>query len=145
MDLSKLFRPNEVAIIGASDRNPWSGICASTLRAVGYDRALHLVNKSGGSALGQQTVSSCADLPTNCDSAFLAVPAKALGDVIEDMAAGGVRFGAVVSSGLGETGSEGAIEQARIFSRAKELGLTLLGPNSLGFVNFVDRVALGAQ
>lgn len=143
MELSKLFRPAEVAIVGASDKNPWSGICAGTLKAVGYDRPLHLVNKRGSPALGRETVTSCAEA-AGADAAFLAVPAAALDEAIEDMAAGGVQYGAVVSSGFAELGGEGAAEQERIFGRARELGVTLLGPNSLGFVNFVDRVAMGA-
>lgn len=143
MELAKLFRPSEVAIVGASDKNPWSAICAGTLKAVGYDRPLHLVNKRGSPALGRDTVTSCADA-SSADAAFLAVPAAALGEAIEDMAAGGVSYGAVVSSGFAEVGEEGAAEQERIFTRAAELGVTLLGPNSLGFVNFVDRVAMGA-
>lgn len=143
MELAGLLRPREVAIIGASDRNPWSGICAGTLKAVGYDRRLHLINKRGSTALGRETVRSCSEA-TGADAALLAVPAAALGEAIEDMAAGGVRYGAVVSSGFAETGREGAAEQQRIFARAQQLGLTLLGPNSLGFVNFIDRVAMGA-
>jgi len=143
MELAKLFRPSEVAIVGASDKNPWSGICAATLKSVGYDRPLHLINKRGSPALGRDTVMNCAEA-RGADAAFLAVPASALGEAIEDMAAGGILYGAVVSSGFAEIGGEGAVEQDRIFSRARELGVTLLGPNSLGFVNFVDRVAMGA-
>ncbi len=141
--LSKLLRPRSVAIVGASDKNPWSALVARSLQAIGFQGPTHLVNLRGTPALGQQTVRSCTELDA-VDAAFVCVPAAALRDAIEDMAAGGVRTGAVVTSGFAELGAEGAAEQARVFGRAKDLGLTLLGPNSLGFSNFVDRVSLSA-
>lgn len=143
MELEKLFRPRSVAIIGASDKNPWSALVARSLKALNFSGPVHLVNRRGTDALGQKTFQSCAEL-RDVDAAFVAVPAVALQDAIEDMAAGGIRFGAVVTSGFAETGEEGAAEQARLFTRAKELGITLLGPNSLGFSNFVDSVSLSA-
>ena len=143
-DLDLLFRPRSVAIIGASDKNPWTRIAARTLQDVGFAGPLHLVNRRGTPALGLETITSCAEAE-GIDAAFIAVPAVALGDAIEDMAAAGVRYGAVVTSGFAETGGEGAAEQARLFDRARALGVTLLGPNSLGFTNFVDRVSVGAM
>ncbi|WP_342244591.1 acetate--CoA ligase family protein [Pseudomonas sp. OTU5201] len=143
MELEKLFRPRSVAIIGASDKNPWSALVAKSLKALDFKGPVHLVNRRGTDALGQKTVQSCAELG-EVDAAFIAVPAVALLDAIEDMAAGGIRYGAVVTSGFAETGEEGAAEQARIFARASELGITLLGPNSLGFSNFTDSVSLSA-
>ena len=142
-DLSRLFRPRSVAIVGASDKNPWSAIVTRCLENIGFVGRVHLVNRRGTPALGRQTAQSCVDLEA-VDAAFVAVPAVALRDALEDMAAGGIRYGAVVTSGFAETGGDGAVEQARIFDRARELGLTLLGPNSLGFTNFVNRVSLGA-
>src|SRR3954469_2957177 len=143
-DLDCLFRPRSVAIIGASDKNPWTRIATRTLEDVGFTGPLHLVNRRGTSALGRETITSCAEAG-GIDAAFIAVPAVALSDAIEDMAAAGVKYGAVVTSGFAETGGEGAAEQARLFDRARALGVTLLGPNSLGFTNFVDRVSVGAM
>jgi acyl-CoA synthetase (NDP forming) len=141
--LLSLFRPRSVAIIGASDKNPWTGIVLRSLDTVGFTGPVHLVNHRGTPALGRETALSCVGLGP-IDAAFVALPAAALPAGIEDMAAAGVRHGAVVTSGFAEIGGEGAAEQARIFERARALGVTLLGPNSLGFTNFVDRVSLGA-
>ena len=143
--LDGLFRPKSLAIVGASDKNPWGSIAYSTIRAVGFDGRIHLVNRRGSRALGKETLISCADAEGGIDAAFVAVPAAFLDDALEDMAAGGVKFGAVVTSGLAETGEDGAERQKAIFDKAKSLGITLLGPNSLGFTNLVDRVALGAM
>ncbi len=143
MDLTKLFQPKSVAIVGASDRNPWSGLVLRALEALAFAGPIHLVNRGGGPALGRSTVSSCRDLE-GVDAAFVVVPASALAETIEDMAAAGIRLGVVVTSGFAELGEEGAARQATLFRRARDLGLTLMGPNSLGFANFVDGVSLGA-
>lgn len=144
-DLEGLFRAKTVAIIGASDKNPWSEIASRTLRDIGYAGVLHLVNRRGTPAMGRETLKSCADAEGRIDAAFIAVPAAHLADAIEDMAAAGVKYGAVVTSGFGEVSEEGAELQRAIFARADDLGITLLGPNSLGFTNFVNRTALGAM
>ncbi len=144
-DLEGLFRARSVAIIGASDKNPWGAIAASTLADIGYSGTVHLVNRRGTPALGRETIVSCADADGGIDAAFVAVPAAHMLDALEDMAAGGVRFGAVVTSGFAEVGAEGAELQRAVWARADELGITLLGPNSLGFTNLVDHIALGAM
>lgn len=145
MKLDQLFRAKSVAILGASDKNPWSAIAAKTLTEIGYEGTIHLVNRRGTPALGRETIKSCADAEGGIDAAFVAVPAAFLGDALEDMAAGGVKCGAVVTSGFAEVGEEGAQLQKQLFERARELDLTLLGPNSIGFTNFEDGIALGAM
>jgi predicted CoA-binding protein len=99
-DLNRLFRPRTVAIVGASDKNPWSAIAARTLVDIGYVGTVHLVNRRGTPALGQTTIVSCAEAEGGIDAAFVAVPADHLLDALEDMAAGGVTCGAVVLQGL---------------------------------------------
>ncbi|MDB5428924.1 MAG: uncharacterized protein JWP35_40 [Caulobacter sp.] len=142
--LARLMRARSVAIVGASNSNPWSMLVASTLKALAFPGPVHLINKRGSPALGRETMASCTAIGEPVDAAFIVVPAEGVGDALRDMAEAGIRQGVLVTSGFAETGAEGAAEQARVFALARELGLTLLGPNSVGFANFVDRVGLGA-
>ena len=142
--LKPLFAPKSVALIGASDRNPWCGLVLLSLDTMGFAGKVHLINKSGKPALGRETVASCSALGAPVDAAFIAVPSAALEEALQDMAAAGIRHGVVVTSGFSEVGAEGAAEQIRVFAMARELGLELLGPNSLGVMNCVDGVALTA-
>ncbi|RJG00666.1 acetate--CoA ligase family protein [Noviherbaspirillum sedimenti] len=143
--LSRLFNPRSVVIIGASDNNPWSGMVIRTLKSVGFSGKVHLVNKRGAEVMGQATFTSCRNIGEPVDAAFLAVPAAALEDALEDMADAGIMHGVVVSSGFAETGPAGAAEQKRIFDRAAARGLKLLGPNSLGSISLTDSCALSAM
>lgn len=144
-DLSALFNPRSIAIVGASDKNPWSAIVLKTIQAVHFSGPVHLVNKRGAQVMGRSTHTSCAAIGQKVDAAFVAVPAAALEEALDDMIEAGVRYGVVVSSGFAETGAAGAAEQKRIFDRAAERGLRLLGPNSLGAVNLVNKSALAAM
>lgn len=142
--LAQLFNPRSVAIIGASDSNPWSGMVDFALRALDFAGPVHLVNRRGATVMGRSTVTSCKAIEGPVDAAFLAVPAAALEDALDDMADAGIRYGVVVSSGFAEVGGAGAEAQRRIFDRVSSRGLTLLGPNSLGVVNLAQRTALSA-
>ena len=142
--LDPLFNPRSVAIVGASGNNPWTRLVVDTLRNLGFDGSVFYVNRRGGDVMGEVAYTSCSAIGKPVDAAFVAVPAAALEEALDDIADAGIRFGVVVSSGFAETGGAGATEQERIFARAANRGLRLLGPNSLGAVNLVDRSALSA-
>ena len=144
IDLKRLFAPKSVAILGASENNPWARFVIRTLEALDYSGPLHLVNRRGGSVLGRETIARATLIGEPVDASFVMVPAAALEETLRDMAEAGIRNGVVVTSGFAEVGEAGAAEQARLFGIAETLGITLMGPNSLGFVNLVDRVALSA-
>ncbi|AMK25596.1 acetate--CoA ligase family protein [Sphingobium sp. TKS] len=142
--LKDLFAPRSVAILGASEKNPWAGLVLATLERIGFDGPIHLVNPRGETVLGRPVVRSATAIGAPVDSAFIMVPATALEETLRDMARAGITKGVVVTSGFAELGEAGTVEQNRLFDLARSLGLTLMGPNSLGFVNMVDRVALTA-
>jgi acyl-CoA synthetase (NDP forming) len=61
--------------------------------------------------------------------------------VLDDAAAAGVRNVIVLASGYREVGDEGRAQEDRLIARAAGHGITLLGPNCLGFVNGHARAA----
>jgi hypothetical protein len=48
----------------------------------------------------------------------------------------------IYSDGFADAGPTGAARQAKLVARARELGVRLLGPNSMGVVNIPGRMAL---
>jgi len=87
------------------------------LEALKFKGAIHLVNKRGEMVLGRQSVVSARDIGEPVDSAFVMVPAAAMEETLEDMAAAGIFKGVVVTSGFAEVGSEGARLQYYLFGR----------------------------
>jgi acyl-CoA synthetase (NDP forming) len=137
--LSALFRPRSIALVGASDKSPFSRGVFQNLTQSGFDGNLHLVNRRGAETHGRPTVTSCQEIGTPVDIAFMMVPQAGTLDALSDAAAAGIRNAVVLSSGYGEAGESGRAAQAELVAHAESLGMLLLGPNMLGFANIVDR------
>lgn len=141
--LAQLFQARSMAIVGASDRNPFSTMAHDTFLRQGGSKVF-MVNQRGADAHGKPAVTSCAAINEPVDAAYITVPTGAVLDAVGDAAAAGIRNFVVVSSGFAELGAEGASLQRKLTDLVRREKLNLLGPNSLGFINFLDRVSIGA-
>lgn len=130
-DLDRFFRPESVAVIGASDAEgrPNTGITRRLLSwAERVGARLHPVHPNRAAVFGTPCVRSVKELPEPVDLAVLLV-----GDplpVVEELAGAKVRFAVAFAAGFAETGEAGAAEQARLAAAADRAGVRLLGPNT---------------
>ncbi|WP_338697657.1 acetate--CoA ligase family protein [Streptomyces sp. Q6] len=130
-DLDRFFRPESVAVVGASDTEgrPNTGITRQlTAWAERVGARLHPVHPTRTSVFGRPCVPSVADLPEQVDLAVLLV-ADPL-PVIEQLADTKVKFAVAFASGFAETGDAGAVAQQRLAAAVGRSGLRLLGPNT---------------
>ncbi|MCZ4118556.1 acetate--CoA ligase family protein [Streptomyces sp. H39-S7] len=130
-DLDRFFRPETVAVVGASDTEgrPNTGI---TRQLIAWSQRvgarLFPVNPGRETVFDLPCYASVADLPETVDLAVLLV-----GDplpVIEQLGEAKVRFAVAFASGFAETGEEGAAAQARLAEVVAASGMRLLGPNT---------------
>src|SRR5882757_3239708 len=134
-----LLRPGRVAIIGMSSRSGSAGqIVLNNLRSGGYKGEIHLVGRSGGEIGGLPVLTEVAQLPAQIDLAILMVPAEALKDTVRQCVGRQIRSAVAFASGFAELGEGGRAEQLEIAEIARKGGLALLGPNTIGYFNFVD-------
>lgn len=130
-DLDRFFRPESVAVIGASDTDgrPNTGITRQLIAwAERVGARLYPVHPTRESVFGRACSPSVAELPEQVDLAVLLV-----GDplpVIEELGQAKVKFAVAFASGFAETGAEGAAAQARLAAAVERSGLRLLGPNT---------------
>ncbi len=136
--VTALLQPRSVTIIGASERSRWSRTAFDNMTGCGFQGELHLVNRSGGMVHDRPAATSCEALGESCDLGIIMVPAAGTDDALRDLAAAGGRSAIMLMSGFAETGAEGAARQAELATLARSLGIRLLGPNSLGYINFAD-------
>ncbi|MET9610583.1 acetate--CoA ligase family protein [Streptomyces sp. NPDC006512] len=130
-DLDRFFRPESVAVIGASDADgrPNTGITRQLMAwAERVGARVHPVHPTRTSVFGLPCVASVADLPEQVDLAVLLV-ADPL-PVVEELAEAKVKFAVAFASGFAETGEAGAAAQARLAAAVQRSGLRLLGPNT---------------
>ncbi|WP_405536751.1 acetate--CoA ligase family protein [Streptomyces sp. NBC_00075] len=130
-DLDRFFRPESLAVVGASDAEgrPNTGITRQLLAwAERVGARLHPVHPTREAVFGIPCFPSVADLPEQVDLAVLLV-ADPL-PVVEQLAEAKVKFAVAFASGFAETGEAGAEAQARLAAAVRRSGLRLLGPNT---------------
>lgn len=139
--LARVLAPRSVAVVGASPtrKGPATTVLAN-LRAAADPPAAYAVNNRYAEHDGFHA--SVASLPEVPDVVVIAVPAKAVADVVREAADRGTRSFLVLSSGFAEAGEEGRAREAELKALVLERGLTVLGPNSLGVFNFASGVHL---
>ena len=138
--LREFFAPRSIAVVGASDTSGWARFVAASAVATGFSGPLIPVHPTHRTVFGRPAVRSLADLAEPVDLAFVLAPIEAVESVLDDAAAAGVRGAIVLASGYREVGDEGRSRQDAMIARAQVHGITVLGPNCLGFLNAHARV-----
>ncbi|RLV50770.1 CoA-binding protein [Nocardioides mangrovicus] len=151
VDLSALFDPASIAVVGASaDPAKWGHILsrravesASSVRR----REVALVNRAGVPVLGRATYESLAaahaGLGTSLELVVVCVPAAALVATVAEAVASGARAIVAITAGLAEMGADGARLEAEAVAVARAGGAVLVGPNCLGVADTGAGLQLG--
>ena len=140
--LKRLFYPQSIALVGASERSPWSQLLHANIQRVGYKGRIHAVNKTGAAAHGYPGYRACREIPEAVDAAYLFVPLEAVLDAFDDVVDSGIKSAVILTSGFAEAGPEGAALQDELTRRARAAGVIVLGPNCLGFANLAIHAAM---
>lgn len=134
--LESLLSPRGVAIIGASQSATKLGYgAARNLVVSGYGGAIHLVNPRGGELFGLPMYEDLKSVPDPLDLAVILVPAPIVPQVLEDCGQRGLGAAIIGASGFRETGEAGATLEAECLRVAREHGIRVLGPNSIGLLD----------
>ena len=132
-DLSALFDPRSVAVLGASAvPGKWGfWLARGAINGEGR-RPAFLVNRKGGEILGRQAYTSLAELPDTPELVVITVPAAGVEEAVDASLEAGAKGIVLISAGLGEMGGEGAARERAIVERVRAAGAVLVGPNCLG-------------
>ncbi|MFZ2152511.1 MAG: acetate--CoA ligase family protein [Microgenomates group bacterium] len=138
MDLQKLFYPETIALIGASDKVGTVGHALvtnlSTFKTVFY------VNPYIPRINNQSCYAKIADISKDIDLAIIAVPAKIVPLLVEEVAQKGTKNIIILSSGFREIGRTDLEDLVKLICQKNNINL--LGPNCLGLVN--PKISLNA-
>jgi len=132
-----MLSPRSITVIGASDKSRWSASVHDNLVRNGFAGAIHQVNPRGAAAHGRPCAVSCAAVGEQLDLGLVMAPRDAVAQALSDLAGAGGRSAVILTAGFAELGPEGRVLQDEIKALAARLGVRLLGPNCLGFINFV--------
>ncbi|MFA7505118.1 MAG: acetate--CoA ligase family protein [Burkholderiaceae bacterium] len=145
-DLSELFSPHSIALVGASDRADSMGRrTLENLTIHGDFRGeLHLVNPMRAEIGGRRCWPSIEALPAGVRPtvAIIVIPGAGVLEAIRQCAQRGVRFAIVLSSGFGEESAAGKALETEMRRTAHAGGMRVYGPNCPGIVNIRERLGL---
>lgn len=132
-ELNCLFRPRSVALIGASsDTKKYGYWTAKSLIDNKFTGDIYLVSRSGGELFGYPCYPSVTDVPGDVDLAIVGIAPKHILPVLEECVAKGVKCCIIVSTGFGETGSEGKKLEQDMLAVVRRSGMRIMGPNCMG-------------
>ena len=135
-DIRNLFYPRRIAFIGASAQfGKWGHMLFSSTVGGGFQGEVYLVNPRGGTIAGRPVYKSLAEVPAAIDLAVVTIPAAAVRALLPEFERCGVRNMLLITSGFGETGEDGRELEAALVREAREAGVLILGPNTMGICN----------
>ena len=144
-NLEHLFRPQSIAVIGASD-TPRS-VGATVLRNLvegKFPGAIMPVNPKHGELAGIKVYPTVASLPTVPELAVICTPPATVPVLIGELGARGTKAAIVITAGLGrDKDSQGRTLKEAMLAAAKPHLLRILGPNCVGLL--VPALALNAS
>ncbi|MDB5801407.1 MAG: hypothetical protein JWL63_2346 [Rhodocyclales bacterium] len=143
-DLTRLFAPRCVAMVGATDHpTNFGGRVFRAMLKFGYQGKIYPVNPRLKEIHGLACYPSLKDVPETPDHVGIIVATERVFDVLADCAARGVPFATVYTAGFAETATpEGRERQARLIAFARASGMRIMGPNCNGVINFIDNFAM---
>jgi acyl-CoA synthetase (NDP forming) len=131
-----MLTPTSVAIVGASGTaTRIGGRPLFYMLRGGFTGRILPVNPRSATVQGVPAYATIADLPEAPDVAIVALGAPLVRDAVRDLIAIGTKTAIIFSSGFAETGDEGAAWQADFTAIARQAGMRILGPNTLGVLN----------
>jgi len=134
--LRPFFEPAGVAVIGASRAQGKGGynIIENLLR-LGYPGKIYPVNPRAKQILGLVVYHELKDIPETPELALIVLPPASVLKSLEECIARGVRAVIIESAGFGEMDESGARLETQIARLARQAGIRIMGPNSVGTVN----------
>ncbi|MFF7776133.1 acetate--CoA ligase family protein [Streptomyces tanashiensis] len=145
-ELTALFDPASVAVVGASDDPAKYGhaVASQALRAPGR-RPVHLVNRRGGTVLGRKAATSLAELGEPVELVVISVPGTGFEAAVDDALACGAKAIVAITAGFAEAGSAGLARQRAVAERVRAAGAVLVGPNCLGIADNTTELYLASD
>lgn len=145
-DLTALFDPKSVAVVGASNDPAKYGhaVASQALRDPGR-RPVHVVNRRGGTVLGRAAATSLAEIGEPVDLVVISVPGPGFEAAVDDALACGARAIVGITAGFAETGPAGLTRQRAIADRVRAAGAVLVGPNCLGIADNTTQLYLASD
>ncbi len=133
-NLDKMFRPQSVAVIGATDKPHSVGAALMTnLLRDGFKGPVVPINPHAAAVHGIMAYKDVASLPLTPDLAVIATPPDTIAALLTQLGSRGTRAAVILTAGFAEgEASVGKERAAQMRAAARPHLLRIVGPNCLG-------------
>ncbi len=134
--LEGFFKPNAVAIVGASTKPGKLGytVLANVIE-FGFRGNIYPINPGATQIAGYKCYGSVVDLPEVPDLAVIVIPYNHVPNALRDCGEKGIKSVVVISAGFREASVEGAEREQEVIEIAQKYGIRIIGPNCLGIID----------
>ena len=134
-NLDKIFKPESIAVIGASEKEGSIGsVLIENLTQGGFQGKVYPVNPRYRSIHALKAHRSILDTNAAVDLAIIATPIATVPGVVKECVGAGVGGAIIISAGGKETGAKGREIENQVEREARKGGLRVIGPNCLGII-----------
>lgn len=131
--LEKVFNPQSVAVIGASEvPGKASERRTRSLLEGGYGGDVYLINPKRSELFGRKAYPNITEIDKEVDLVMIVVAPRFLVSAVADSVKMGAKGIIIITAGLGETGEEGKKIETEILNEAAKTGAYVIGPNCSG-------------
>ena len=136
-NLDRMFRPKSIAVIGARQKPDSMGaVMMCNLKAGGFEGEICPVTPRRNQIMGYKAFSSVDRIPSPVDLGIITTDIAGAPGIVEACGTAGMAGVVIVSAGGKESGAKGRQIEAAIRRKAEAFGLRVIGPNSIGIINF---------
>ncbi|MBU1048675.1 acetate--CoA ligase family protein [Candidatus Bipolaricaulota bacterium] len=145
-DLSKLLKPQSVAVVGASpNEGSVAGTILQNLHSCGFSGDIFPVNPKYETVFGFACYPSISALPDTTDLAILAINRSLVLQAVEECGERGIRHLVIVTAGFKEAGAEGERLESALRDLIARYDLNVVGPNCMGIIHRSEGIKLNAS
>ncbi len=131
-----LFYPHSIAFVGVSGTiGKWGHMLFTITASRGYSGEIYLVNPKGGTIANRPVFRSVGEIPGKVDLVVVTVPARSVLELIPQFRAKGITRMLLITSGFAEIGASGKVLEDELVREAREAGIVMIGPNTMGICN----------
>jgi len=139
--MKKLFSPQSIAVIGASNSFDKLGYHVMKSLVGNYGGKILPVNPRGEKIWGMNSYPSLKKIPEEVDLAVIVVPAALVPETLHECGRKMVKGVVLITAGFREIeDSKGEQLEKEIQKIAERYELPIIGPNTFGYVNLTSRV-----
>ena len=130
-ELSIIFNAKSIAVIGASPNiSKIGGMVLDRLIKAGFKGKIYPVNPKYNEIRGLKAYHSVREIKEKVDLAVIAVPAKAVIGVIDELGEKNINVAVILSAGFSESGNKRLEEE--LLAHARKNNVRVIGPNCAG-------------